>query len=581
MSARLTRFDIRILLGLTTLAFVLRLFSPIMPDFLTNPTAWPPVRAWGLGHPYQSPNGYIFDEVYFAQDSCKDLVGIDYLDPEPPLAKLVIAAGIVVAGTFMHYDKGAHVAADKRCETVGTLSGYGTWGWRLTSLVFGTLLIPMIYLLALRLWPDRFFATSAALLMNFDGMSFVQSRIAMIDVVALFLLLLVYWVYHLQRDATTSRQWTRRMLLLGLCVGLAVSAKWTTLAAWGTIILFSAGTVVLRYVRVSGAGGWTWGDVSDASEPGSAAPPAARPGARPKDPMMRLALWVTVLVFIPVVVYFFSYLRYASIPHNVPNPQTPAAVAAQHNSPAPTASQSPNLPADCDFSGYITSAPAVALGRVGPVWLPTSFNFAQYVQQIYDHDRWAYKYHACLTATHPYGSPWYSWPFLLRPVAYYYQDNLGLDASGTGQLRAEVFNLGNPAIWWFSIPALIYCAMVALRERSYPAALIVVAFLAAWLPFSRVNRVMFLYHMFGALPFMMLAVAFAVARLRRLQGRIQVLSFELPAVTGTHLALGYLGLVVLLFVFFYPLWTGLPISEPAWMHRIWLNLSQDTKISWI
>ena len=59
----------------------------------------------GLGHPFQAPNGYIFDEVYFAQDACKDLVGLDYYDPEPPLAKLAIAAGMVIGGTWMHYDR--------------------------------------------------------------------------------------------------------------------------------------------------------------------------------------------------------------------------------------------------------------------------------------------------------------------------------------------------------------------------------------------------------------------------------------------------------------------------------------------
>src|SRR5207245_7637316 len=99
--------------------------------------------------PYQSPNGYIFDEVYFAQDACKDVLGIDYDDPEPPLAKLAIAAGMVVGGTWLHYDRGVSVAPEKRCEKEGTLPGFGTWGWRLTSLVLGTALIPIVYLLAL------------------------------------------------------------------------------------------------------------------------------------------------------------------------------------------------------------------------------------------------------------------------------------------------------------------------------------------------------------------------------------------------------------------------------------------------
>jgi dolichyl-phosphate-mannose--protein O-mannosyl transferase len=39
--------------------------------------------------------------------------------------------------------------------------------------------------------------------------------------------------------------------------------------------------------------------------------------------------------------------------------------------------------------------------------------------------------------------------------------------------------------------------------------------------------------------------------------------------------------MLLTFVFFYPLWTGLPITGDAWSHRMWLQISPDLKISWI
>ncbi|MDQ6747591.1 MAG: hypothetical protein M3010_05725, partial [Candidatus Dormibacteraeota bacterium] len=127
----------------------------------------------------------------------------------------------------------------------------------------------------------------------------------------------------------------------------------------------------------------------------------------------------------------------------------------------------------------------------------------------------------------------------------------------------------------------IYCAVHAVRRRSYPAALIVVAFLAAWLPFSRVTRVMFLYHMFGGLPFMILAVAFAMSRLRHARLRLSVGGALLPALEGRQLVFAYLALVVLAFVFFYPLWAGVPVTGDQWTQRIWFNLATDTKISWI
>jgi dolichyl-phosphate-mannose--protein O-mannosyl transferase len=523
-----------------------------MPEFATNPLSWPPVRAWGLGHPFQSPNGYIFDEVYFAQDACKDLLGMDYLDPEPPLAKLVIAGGIVVAGTWMHYDRGVTVPPGKACEVAGTLPGYGTWGWRLASLVFGTALVPLIYVIARRMWPDRFFATTAALLMTFDGMAFVQSRIAMIDAVALALLLLAYWVFHLHRDARTDRRWWWTLAALGLTVGLSVSAKWTTLAALGTMVVILVGGWALTKVKLEAPGtGWSVG-----MERWRRLSPIG-----PRDRLVRAYVYLLFLFVIPGAIYTMSYFRYNSIPHCT----TTSATGLE-------------VPAGCPAGA--APPPALRLSQVGPVWVPTGLDPVEYIHQIVVHDQWTFDYHANLKATHTYGSPWFSWPFLLRPVAYYYQDNLGHAASG-GTLRAEVFNLGNPAIWWASIPALIFCGIHAVRRRSYAPALIVIAFLAAWLPFSRVTRVMFLYHMFGSLPFMILALSFALARLRHATLRFTVAGTSLPALHGRQLALAYVGLTILVFVFFYPLWAALPISGDSWNERMWLNLGTDLKISWI
>jgi dolichyl-phosphate-mannose--protein O-mannosyl transferase len=586
---RLRRFDVGMLVGLTVAAFLLRILSPIMPDFVSNPTAWPPVRAYGLGHPFQAPNGYIFDEVYFAQDACRDLVGMDYFDPEPPLAKLAIAGGMVIGGTWMHYDQGYQpnttpdqngVVKDNRCEADGTLPGFGTWGWRLTSLFFGTLVIPLVYLLALRLWPNRLFAFSAALLVTLDGMFFVQSRIAMIDMVAEFLLILTYYLFLVHRDARTDRRWWVTLLLLGTSIGLAVSSKWTTLAAVGTIMVFLVGGWALRW----------WRERNGDDAPGER-PPLV--GAR--DFIARPIFYFLALFALPGMIYVLSYARYNTIPHC-----------------AGKDANGLEVPAPCAAGSSPATPLRIQRVEAGPVavWVPTGVDPNAYINNIRIHDEWAYDYHSKLTATHPYGSRWFSWPLLLRPVAYYYQDSLGTaqvcpspgaqpGVVSNGQLttappnctlRAEVFNLGNPAIWWFSIPAVIFCAFYAVRRRSWPAALIVVAFLAAWLPFSRVNRVMFLYHMFGGLPFMILAVSFSLGHLGGWVKHVRLGEMALPAIRGSQLAAAYLGLVVLTFVYLYPLWSALPITGDSWTQRIWFNtpsdfhvplLPNDVKISWV
>jgi dolichyl-phosphate-mannose-protein mannosyltransferase len=194
----------------------------------------------------------------------------------------------------------------------------------------------------------------------------------------------------------------------------------------------------------------------------------------------------------------------------------------------------------------------------------------QYQQQ-------AYIYHATLTATHPYGSPWFSWPFLYRPVAYYYEyQGLGVDSVTHNQLVAGIVDLGNPLIWWASIPAVLSLPYFVLRHRSFPAAVILVGFVTQYLPWARITRVIFLYHMFGGLIFMVLALAFVLVRMHE-AGPIRIDFFGDQMVMRTRYVVpAFLVLVVVVFLYFYPVWTGLPISNPSYLNvfpfgKMWLR----------
>src|SRR5581483_1836356 len=104
-------------------------------------------------------------------------------------------------------------------------------------------------------------------------------------------------------------------------------------------------------------------------------------------------------------------------------------------------------------------------------------------------------------------------------------------------------------------------AWYAFRDRSFPAVLIVVGFVTQYLPWARVPRVIFLYHMFGGLIFMVLALAFVLARLAGSAGfEVRFGDRARLAVRGRTLAWAHLVIAVLFFAWFYPLWTGLPMS---------------------
>jgi Gpi18-like mannosyltransferase len=127
-------------------------------------------------------------------------------------------------------------------------------------------------------------------------------------------------------------------------------------------------------------------------------------------------------------------------------------------------------------------------------------------QSLIDLTGQMYRYHDQLTAAHAASSPWWAWPFDLKPVWFYQQGF----ASGTA---AAIYGSGNLVIWWLGVPAMAFAAWMAFRRRSLALALIVIAFAAQWVPWARIDRAAFQYHYYTALPFVILALAYFIAEL--------------------------------------------------------------------
>ncbi|HEX4744935.1 MAG TPA: phospholipid carrier-dependent glycosyltransferase [Candidatus Limnocylindria bacterium] len=165
----------------------------------------------------------------------------------------------------------------------------------------------------------------------------------------------------------------------------------------------------------------------------------------------------------------------------------------------------------------------------GPT-IPYGWDLRELTQQMY----W---YHSGLTSPHPAGSPWWSWPLVLKPVYWYY----GASEAGS----AVIYDAGNVILFWGGLAAVVWCAVAAVRARSLTLGLIVFALavqLVAWVPIS---RVLFFYHFFTALPWYFLALTAALIALWE-RGRREIVA-------------GYLALAVAAFAFFYPFVSGLPV----------------------
>lgn len=111
-----------------------------------------------------------------------------------------------------------------------------------------------------------------------------------------------------------------------------------------------------------------------------------------------------------------------------------------------------------------------------------------------------------LVADHPYGSKWYTWPFMMRPVFYW-------QGGGSNQF---IYLLGNPVVWWGSflglcvgIFSLLVYSSAQAKSRitqfiSSGAWIFILGYAASFIPLMRVPRVLFLYHYLTPLLFSLL-----------------------------------------------------------------------------
>ena len=147
-------------------------------------------------------NAFIFDEAYYVPAARALLLGIPSNLEYPPLAKLLIALSIKVFGDV-------------------------TIAWRLPSILFGTLAIPVLYLLT-RTLADRKTALIAAFLLSFESLWFIHSSIAMLDIAAVSLALLALLFF-------VRREW----VWAGALLGLSMLAKEMTVLLLVVLPLFT------------------------------------------------------------------------------------------------------------------------------------------------------------------------------------------------------------------------------------------------------------------------------------------------------------------------------------------------------
>ena len=180
-------------------------------------------------------------------------------------------------------------------------------------------------------------------------------------------------------------------------------------------------------------------------------------------------------------------------------------------------------------------------------------------------------YHSGIDATHPFSSPWWCWPLMFNPDPQVHVPLWMYSNTFDGTVSSIVL-MGNPIIWWCSIPALILIAVRVLitkfkktgRDCSVEL-FILIPFLLQWIPFLFISRILFIYHFMPNVPFMILAITYWINELHmrpttRKSTAIFVILYLLVLVSAAAL-----------FFLFYPVISGYPVTYEYKESLKWLS----------
>lgn len=392
------------------------------------------------------------------------------------------------------------------------LQGFTTWGYRWMNALVGSLIPIIIAGIAERLTHRYRFALLAGAFASLDGLLLVESRYALLNVYLLFFGLLAHYCFLTALDS--RRQWLW-IVCTALCIGATAAVKWNGLGlALGLYALW----------------GLCW--------------LAARLKVLPPGKLGQQLARLSPLVMAGMVAIASLCYSLIWIPHLLQNP------ASEPSS-----------------------------------WTELFSNFGQLHTQILT-------YHQRVGSgpeVHPYCAAWHTWPLMLRPLSYFYQRasdptalvpiyGPSLPTASTPWIF-DVHAIGNPPLWWASTLAML-CLLfqvghwgitrlrIALLSASdHPSRLALPApwvslylcinYTANFLPWTLVSRCTFIYHYMPAAVFSSLAAAWFVDQ-----------GLSHPHRLLRVIALMMVWLAILGFIFWLPIYLGLPLSQTGWQLRL-------------
>ncbi len=163
------------------------------------------LRLWKLG----TPHAFEFDETYYAKDAWSLWhfgYARDYINNDGGIANKHILAGQTTHLWKPNASMVVHPEVGKWLIGLGEKTfGFTPLGWRVVPAIVGTLLILVMIRFARRLTGSTLLGCVAGLLLTFDGLEFVLSRLALLDIFVAFFLLCAVHCLVLDRDWYRAR----------------------------------------------------------------------------------------------------------------------------------------------------------------------------------------------------------------------------------------------------------------------------------------------------------------------------------------------------------------------------------------
>lgn len=416
----------------------------------------------------------------------------------------------------------AHPPLGKYFISIGIwIFGFNPIGYRYINALVGSFIPVLIMAIAYQLTGKRQFTVLAGLFTICDGLLLVESRYALLNTYLLFFGLLGHLFFLITLHRRGWRQWWW-LTLAGVSFGATIGVKWSGLgiitAAYAIFIVFYILNLCQKFFRKN------FISIISQDNPTEVILPVGQ---------IQLPKLYQLALYLPLIIYSIYVLSWQ--PHLRQNPGT----------------------------------------------------IHEIEQQMYTF----HKSYANRPEEHPYTSPWYSWPFMIRPVSYFYETvktpteivlvkhSVPINEAA---LVYDIHAMGNPLLYWLIVIAIFSLGFILLdlfrflikdlissvsyNEKKpivtvnfFVYLYLVLGYSANLFSWAGVSRFTFLYHYIPASAFGFLAVAWFVNELITNQPKI----FK-------NLGLAVTFIVIAVFLFFLPIYLGLPLSPKGFFLRMWL-----------